>query len=375
MSPEQSSGNVAEIDHRADIFGLGATILTLLTGQTPKDAAFRHKHLKRYSPALASICNKAMAAEPDTYLGAINQMSTLERRFGDNQKALENARLSYDLHLEKFGPVDYRTLHAYDLLASAVFKDGDLEKANDMFQQIYQLRRDHPQKDQTAILVVMRNICHYLVANKNFAGALKMRKEIMDSLVESLGNDHRETRKAMRVYYREMFKYQNTDQAIDELRHMRDSEVDSYTCNKPPVYRTNIMLAWMYRKKAAYDAKLKARGIENTDPETYTRQQSIDLLVDSIERCQNSSLGRSNLMTLNLMEQLAFAYASDRQIENAIQTRDEALKIWHERMQDQDVVHQDYLACLVNHAKLLYQSGQVEKSKELGLRIAELNQR
>src|SRR5262249_52300964 len=55
MAPEQARGEVQSIDHRTDVFALGALLNFMLTGLTPKGPAG--------PKALAAMSRKAMAAE------------------------------------------------------------------------------------------------------------------------------------------------------------------------------------------------------------------------------------------------------------------------------------------------------------------------
>jgi eukaryotic-like serine/threonine-protein kinase len=61
MSPEQARGDI-EVDHRTDIFSLGAILTFMLTGSTPGELPAASGSVPR---PLRAICEKAMAATPN----------------------------------------------------------------------------------------------------------------------------------------------------------------------------------------------------------------------------------------------------------------------------------------------------------------------
>jgi serine/threonine-protein kinase len=62
MSPEQARGDI-EVDHRTDIFSLGAILTFMLTGSAPGELPAASGSVPR---PLRAICEKAMAADPNT---------------------------------------------------------------------------------------------------------------------------------------------------------------------------------------------------------------------------------------------------------------------------------------------------------------------
>jgi serine/threonine protein kinase len=71
MSPEQAGGDI-EVDHRTDIFSLGAILTFMLTGSTPGELPTASGSVPR---RLRAICEKAMAADPNARYRSAREMA------------------------------------------------------------------------------------------------------------------------------------------------------------------------------------------------------------------------------------------------------------------------------------------------------------
>jgi serine/threonine-protein kinase len=99
MSPEQARGNWDMVGPATDVYGLGATLYTLLTGKAPVEGKVPHevikkviqgewlppRQVKRDTPrALDAICCKAMALRPeDRYASALDLAADVEHWLAD----------------------------------------------------------------------------------------------------------------------------------------------------------------------------------------------------------------------------------------------------------------------------------------------------
>jgi PAS domain S-box-containing protein len=114
MAPEQAEGRLNEIDQRTDIFGLGAILYEILTGQPPFVGTNTLEVLKkaiRGSPApprdlwpevpagLEAICLKAIAKDPRERFSSASDLAQEVQRWQEVQRrqAEEQYRLLADL--------------------------------------------------------------------------------------------------------------------------------------------------------------------------------------------------------------------------------------------------------------------------------------
>jgi serine/threonine protein kinase len=72
MSPEQARGSTNEVDHRTDIFSLGAILAFMLTGMASGEVPAASSAVPR---PLRAICEKAMAADPNSRYQSAGEMA------------------------------------------------------------------------------------------------------------------------------------------------------------------------------------------------------------------------------------------------------------------------------------------------------------
>lgn len=128
MAPEQAEGRVEEIDERSDVYGLGAILYEILTGQPPFTGSSATKILAdvvsrtptppeelnpHIPPALVSICNKCLNKNSmDRYL-------SVDLLCADIQRFMADERVS--VHSERLSERTSRWIRQHKVLAASVF--------------------------------------------------------------------------------------------------------------------------------------------------------------------------------------------------------------------------------------------------------------
>lgn len=92
MSPEQERGEVALVDHRSDVFGLGAILQFTLTEQPPAPTAGAAEVNSAPAPSLprqlVAICRKAMSSDPGARYPGASEMAADIARYLDGLPVL-----------------------------------------------------------------------------------------------------------------------------------------------------------------------------------------------------------------------------------------------------------------------------------------------
>jgi serine/threonine-protein kinase len=129
MAPEQASGRVDQIDQRTDIYGLGAILYEILTGQRPFAGTTVQDVLRKVreedppaprclcpeiTPGLEAICRRAMARNPqDRYstakelADAVQQWQESERRGAEEALRASEERLRLAVEAGHMGVWDW----------------------------------------------------------------------------------------------------------------------------------------------------------------------------------------------------------------------------------------------------------------------------
>jgi PAS domain S-box-containing protein len=101
MAPEQAAGRHDEVDHRTDIYGLGALLYEILTGQTPFAGGTTHEVLQRVMeeepmpprrhfadipPGLEAVCLRALAKKPADRYAAATELAAAVQQWQENER-------------------------------------------------------------------------------------------------------------------------------------------------------------------------------------------------------------------------------------------------------------------------------------------------
>jgi serine/threonine-protein kinase len=107
MSPEQARA-AAEVDQRADVYGLGGILYLLLTGENPGDHAVAALSAHRAIPRpLRSICARALAADPGARYPTVEALSDDVARYRSGDAVRAHRETPWE-RLARFGR-SYRT--------------------------------------------------------------------------------------------------------------------------------------------------------------------------------------------------------------------------------------------------------------------------
>jgi len=86
MAPEQARGALADVDQRADVYGLGAILFLLLTGRIPDADSTGSLRLIKVPRPVAAICARALAVEPSARYQSVTALADDVARYRDNRK-------------------------------------------------------------------------------------------------------------------------------------------------------------------------------------------------------------------------------------------------------------------------------------------------
>ncbi|MFO0915129.1 MAG: protein kinase [Pirellulales bacterium] len=312
MSPEQIAAGRTPLDHRTDIYSLGATLYELLTLQPPftgqqRDqvlAQILHKEPKaprklnaKVPVDLETICLKALEKDPDRRYQSAGAMAEDLRRYV-NRFAISARRAGPVQHLVKWvrrRPALAVSLVGVVLAVGAALSFAYLAHRSEQQRQIERLQADERLREEQkrALMTILdekiRNA--YLVAT---SGDLKATDTaIME--IEKLGASAGQTRllRGMVAYFRQ--------DAVDAIR-----ELEQAVELLPDSVAARALLAISYVDSAQFDkyeqTRLKMMELQPSSPEDYLFRgyareaqepgQGLEDVNEGIQR-RDSPLGRA----------------------------------------------------------------------------------
>ncbi len=336
------------------------------------DLGYYYQALRLVQESLA-IAEQNPAGRDDTWLEALSLRSSIYRNLQMPRQALADARTALEISVAMNGTLDRHTLHLQDMLGIALYADGQIDKARKAFEDIIAIRSQNPQLNPTDMFVACRNLALWHEDRQDYASATEIRKQVMDGLSAELGTLHPETLSATRKYHRARFFNGDTDGAITDLHLLRAALEKEFSTDNLEVLRTVKLLSWLYRNKEAFDRKTASREGTGTPSQlTFSVADSISVLDEAIQLCAQGKPGADNLITLELMDQLAWAHLSNDDIDKAIEVRRHQVEIWDQRLQAQTEIHGNYLKSLEHLAELLAKKGDRSEARRVSTKLAEI---
>ncbi len=225
MAPEQAEGRLDRIDHRTDVYGLGAILYEILTGQAPFASSATSVGLTRVihepalrprqavastPPALEAVCLKALAKQPqERYSSADELAHEIERFLADEPVAACREQLS--TRLSRWGR-RHKTLAASAaalLLTALVALTGgtlllgqanaETQRQRDEAQRQRDLAQENFQKARQAVDDYLIKVSESTLLQSPLPGLQPLRKQLLESALQ---------------YYQEFVRQRGDDPAL-----------------------------------------------------------------------------------------------------------------------------------------------------------------
>jgi len=296
--------------------------------------------------------DQALGEQPVVEAAVRRVMGSTYLALGDYNAAERHALRARELFTRHLGPEDPWTLRSMNTLGSALWKQGKLQEARELFGEVLAVQRRVLGEQHTETVGVMSNLAAVLLLQGELPEARNVYDQVLAVQYRVLGEDHPDTLASMNNLASVLSELGKLSEARDLLEQTLEVQRRLQSNEHPDTMASMCSLGAVLQKQGKLDEAHK--------------------LNEQVLALRYRVLGEDHSDTLTSMANLAVTLRDHGQLDQARKLLEDALNTQRRVLGDE---HRDTLRSMGTLASVLHRQGELPEARKLIEQTLEVRRR